>query len=260
MRKTEYLNRRKYMGLLDGKVCLITGTSRGIGAETARRFAQEGAVVCANAINEGSIDERSADWAKEYNTIVEPIYFDVTDGNAAKQAIMRIKKEHGRLDVLVNNAGVMRDALIGMVDTELMEEIFSVNVYAVINLLQLASRIMCRQHSGSIINLSSIVGVEGNAGQIVYSASKGAVAALTKTAAKELAPENIRVNAIAPGMIDTDMFRSIGDEKMEEHLKNIKMGRLGTPNDIANAIVFLGSDLSTYVTGQILGVDGEAMV
>lgn len=248
------------MGLLDGKVCLITGTSRGIGAETARRFSEEGAIVYANAKTNGCIDERSKEWENLYNTKVVPVYFDVTDEKAAKQAIMQIKKEQGKLDVLVNNAGVMRDALIGMVNKDLMEEIFSVNVFAVMNMLQLANKLMSRQKSGSIINLSSIVGVEGNAGQLVYSASKGAVAALTKTAAKELAPNNIRVNAIAPGMIDTDMFRSIGTEKMEQHLEHIKMGRLGTPNDIANAIVFLASDLSTYVTGQILGVDGEALV
>ena len=248
------------MGLLDGKVCLITGTSRGIGAETARRFSEEGAIVYANAKTNGCIDERSKEWEDLYHTKVVPVYFDVTDEKAAKQAIMQIKKEQGKLDVLVNNAGVMRDALIGMVNKDLMEEIFSVNVFAVMNMLQLANKLMSRQKSGSIINLSSIVGVEGNAGQLVYSASKGAVAALTKTAAKELAPNNIRVNAIAPGMIDTDMFRSIGEEKMTQHLEHIKMGRLGTPNDIANAIVFLASDLSTYITGQILGVDGEALV
>ena len=248
------------MRLLDGKVCLITGTSRGIGAETARRFAQEGAIVYANAQIEGSIDDRSKQWEGEYDTKVIPVYFDVTDEKAAKQAIMKIKQEQGRLDVLVNNAGVMRDALIGMVNKQLMEEIFSVNVFAVMNMLQLANKLMSRQKSGSIINLSSIVGVEGNAGQLVYSASKGAVAALTKTAAKELAPNNVRVNAIAPGMIDTDMFRSVGEEKVMEHLGHIKMGRLGTPLDIANAIVFLASDLSEYITGQILGVDGEAMV
>lgn len=248
------------MNVLAGKVCLITGTSRGIGAETARRFAEEGAFVYANAMVDGSIDDRSKQWEKEYGTKVIPVYFDVTDEKASKQAIMRIKQEQGRLDVLVNNAGVMRDALIGMVNKKLMEEIFSVNVFAVMNMLQLANKLMSRQKSGSIINLSSIVGIEGNVGQLVYSASKGAVAALTKTAAKELAPNNVRVNAIAPGMIDTDMFRSVGEEKMEEHLKHIKMGRLGTPLDVANAIVFLASDLSEYVTGQILGVDGEAMV
>lgn len=248
------------MNILEGKVCLITGTSRGIGAETARRFAEEGAIVYANAMVNGSIDDRSKMWERQYGTKVIPVYFDVTDEKLSKQAIMKIKQEQGRLDVLVNNAGVMRDALIGMVNNQLMQEIFSVNVFAVMNMLQLANKLMSRQKSGSIINLSSIVGVEGNAGQLVYSASKGAVAALTKTAAKELAPNNVRVNAIAPGMIDTDMFRSVGDEKMEEHLKNIKMGRLGTPLDIANAVIFFASDLSEYITGQILGVDGEAMV
>lgn len=248
------------MGLLEGKVCLITGTSRGIGLEVARRFAEEGAIVYANARKDNCIDDRSIEWTKKYDTKVIPVYFDVTDEKASKQAIMRIKQEQGRLDVLVNNAGVMRDALIGMVNKQLMEDIFSVNVFAVMNMLQLANKLMSRQKSGSIINLSSIVGVEGNAGQLVYSASKGAVAALTKTAAKELAPYNVRVNAIAPGMIDTDMFRSVGEEKMVEHLNNIKMGRLGTPLDIANAIVFLASDLSEYITGQILGVDGEAMI
>lgn len=248
------------MGLLDGKVCLVTGTSRGIGKEIARRFAEEGAIVYANAKTEGAIDEISKEWSEQYSTKVLPVYFDVTDEKKAKECIMRIKKEQGKLDVLVNNAGVMRDALIGMVTKNLMEDIFSVNVFAVMNMLQLANKLMSKQKSGSIINLSSIVGVEGNAGQLVYSASKGAVAALTKTAAKELAPYNIRVNAVAPGMINTDMFRSIGEEKIAEHLGHIKMGRLGEPNDIANAIVFLASDLSSYVTGQVLGVDGEALV
>ena len=246
--------------LLEGKVCLVTGCSRGIGAATVRRFAEEGAVVYACARAEGSIDETCKELEKNCNTQVLPVYFDVTDTAAAKAAILRIKKEQGRLDVLVNNAGVMKDALIGMIDKKLKEDIFNVNVFAVMDMIQLAHKLMSRQKSGSIINLSSIVGVEGNAGQLVYSASKGAVAALTKTAAKELASENIRVNAVAPGMIDTDMFRSIGNEKMEMHLKNIKLGRLGTPEDVANAIVFLASDLSGYITGQIIGVDGEAMV
>lgn len=248
------------MGLLEKKVCLITGCGRGIGAATVKRFAEEGAIVYANARREGSIDETCQKLSVDYATKVIPLYFDVRDEQEAKKAIMAIKQQYGRLDVLVNNAGVMRDALIGMVNKNLMQEIFDVNVFAVMNMLQLANKLMSRQKSGSIINLSSIVGVEGNEGQLVYSASKGAVAALTKTAAKELAKNNIRVNAIAPGMIDTDMFRSIGKEKMEKHLSNIKIGRFGKPEDVADAIVFLASDLSCYVTGQILGVDGEAIV
>ena len=127
-------------------------------------------------------------------------------------------------------------------------------------MLQLASKFMMRQKSGSIINISSIVGIEGNAGQFAYSASKGAVAAMTKTASKELAPYGIRVNAVAPGMIDTDMYRSIGEERMKAQIKNIGLGRLGKPEEVADAILFLASDLSRYITGEILGVDGGAVI
>lgn len=246
--------------MLRDKVCLITGCSRGIGAATAKKFAKEHATVYATARNEGCIDQMCQELSQQFQTKVIPLYFDVTDENAAKSAIMTIKNQQGRLDVLVNNAGVMQDALIGMVSKSLMQEIFEVNVFAVMNMIQLANKLMSRQKSGSIINISSIVGVEGNAGQLVYSASKGAVAALTKTAAKELAANNIRVNAIAPGMIDTDMFRSIGEEKMQQHLEHIRLGRLGKPEDVANAIAFLASDDAEYITGQILGVDGEASV
>ena len=129
-----------------------------------------------------------------------------------------------------------------------------------VTLIQLVSKLMIKQKSGSIINLSSIVGIEGNAGQMAYSASKGAVAAMTKTAAKELAQYGIRVNAVAPGMIDTDMYRSIGEERMKAQIKNIGLGRLGKPEEVADAILFLASDLSRYITGEILGVDGGAVV
>jgi 3-oxoacyl-[acyl-carrier protein] reductase len=246
--------------MLKNKICLITGCSKGIGAATVEKFAKEHATIYASARTEGCIDRSCEELSEAYQTQVMPLYFDVTDEAASKQAIMKIKKEQGRLDVLVNNAGIMQDALIGMVSKKLMQNIFDVNVFAVMNMIQLANKLMSRQRSGSIINISSIVGVEGNAGQLVYSASKGAVAALTKTAAKELAVHHIRVNAIAPGMIDTDMFRSIGEEKIQEHLKNIRLGRLGTPEDVANAIAFLASDDAEYITGQILGVDGEVSI
>ncbi len=248
------------MGLLSGKVCLVTGTSRGIGKAVVEEFAKEGGIVYANARTEGCIDRECDDLANRYHTEIIPVYFDVRNTDDAKKAFMKIKKEKQRLDVLVNNAGVMRDALIGMADRKLMEDIFETNVFALMDMLQLAFKIMNRQGSGSIINLSSIVGLEGNAGQLVYSASKGAVAAITKTAAKELAEKKIRVNAVAPGMIDTEMFRSIGEEKVNDHLNNIKMGRLGTPDDVAKTIVYLASDLSEYVTGQIIGVDGGVMI
>ena len=249
------------MGLLNGKVCLVTGASRGIGAATVKRFVEEGATVYANVREPKNLDSlylemsESSDFGK-----VKALYFDVRDEAASKQAIMQIKKEQGRLDVLVNNAGVMKDALIGMVSMNMMKEIFDTNVLGVANMLQLATKLMTRQKSGSIINLSSIVGVEGNAGQLAYSASKGAVTAMTKTAAKELAQYGIRVNAVAPGMIDTDMYRSIGPDRVDAQIQNIRFGRLGTPEEVADAIVFLASDMSRYITGDIIGVNGGAIV
>lgn len=248
------------MQLLNKKVCMITGASRGIGRETARRFAEEGAVLYVTDYQDGSLEPLVEELKGKYQTDITPLYFDVTDENAAKIAIMTVKKQHGRLDVLVNNAGIMRDNVIGMIGTKLVQDVFNINVFAVINMIQLANKLMTRQKSGTIINISSIVGVEGAAGQLVYSASKGAVAALTKAAAKELAPNGIRVNAVAPGLINTGLLQAIGDAKIAENLKNVKMGRLGEPIDVANVILFLASDLSGYVTGEIIGVDGEAQV
>ncbi len=248
------------MKLLENKVCLVTGSNRGIGASIVKSFAEEGAVVYANARAEGCIDEVCEKLSKDNNTQVIPIYFDVTDESAAKTAIMQIKKEQGRLDVLVNNAGIMKDSLIGMIGKELMKEVFDVNVFAAMSMLQLASKLMKRQKSGSIINFSSIVGVNGSAGSLVYSASKGAVATLTKSAAKELAGDGIRVNAVAPGMIETDLFKSIGPEKIEENRDKIFMKRFGTPEEVADVVVFLASDQSRYITGQIIGVDGMTIM
>ena len=248
------------MNLLNNKVCLITGASRGIGAATVKRFAEEGAIVYANCRAPKNIDSLCEEMSKEYNTTVKALYFDVRDETSAKKSILQIRKESGKLDVLVNNAGIMKDALIGMIPRELMQEIYETNVFGVMNMLQIAAKQMIFQKSGCIINLSSIVGIEGNAGQLVYSASKGAVTAMTKTAAKELAVYGIRVNAVAPGMIDTDMFRSIGEEKVKAHLNNIRMGRLGTPEDIADVITFLASDLARYITGEIIGVNGGAII
>ena len=262
--------------LLQNKVCLVTGANRGIGRAIAEIFVSNGGIVYANARKEASLDElvrfcNSCNEKKERESKEEdgehkenkeqkgkliPLYFDVTDLSAAKSAIMQIKKEQGHLDVLVNNAGIMKDALIGMVSREDMQKTFDVNVFAVMDMLQLAVKLMSKQKSGSIINLASIVGKNGNKGQLVYSASKGAVIALTKTAAKELAAKNIRVNAIAPGIIDTDMFHSIGEEKVQEKLKLIGMNRPGTPKEVAYTCLYLASDLSEYVTGQIINVDG----
>lgn len=247
-------------GLLEGKVALITGAGKGIGNKTVERFAEEGAVVYATDIVEGSLDAFAKETGERFNTKIIPMYFDVTDEAEAKKAVMQIKKESGKIDILVNNAGIMRDNIIGMIGQQLIQDVFKINVFSVINMIQIVNKLMSRQKSGSIINLSSIVGVEGAAGQLVYSASKGAVAALTKAAAKELAPNGIRVNAVAPGLINTGLLQAIGDAKIQENLKNVKIGRLGEPLDVANVILFLASDLSSYVTGEVIGIDGEMQV
>lgn len=247
--------------LLSGKVCLITGCGKGLGKAMMIAFAQAGAaVIYANDIVAGSIDAVADELRDKYETKIIPMYFDVSDFAADKEAIRRIKKESKGLDVLVNNAGVMKDALIGSVTKELIDWTYGTNVFGTMELLQLATKLMIKQKRGSIINLSSIVGITGNPGQIVYSSTKGAIIAMTKTAAKELAPHGIRVNAIAPGMIDTDMMRSVGEKHLAIHLSHIPLGRLGFPVEIANAAVFLASDLASYISGQILAVDGCVLV
>lgn len=240
------------MGLLDGKIALVTGCNRGIGKAIVERFAEEGAIVYATARAEGSLEEIAE--GKNWIGKIFPVYFDVCDKNEIKQCVVRIKREQGKLDVLVNNAGIMKDALIGMVDDTTLQNTFETNVFAMIHMTQMALKVM--KKNGAIVNMASIVGMRGSAGQTVYAASKGAVANLTKTWARELVKDNIRVNALAPGKIDTDMYHSIGEDKVVEGIKEVGMGRLGSPVEVANAAVFLASELSSYVTGEIIGVNG----
>lgn len=245
------------MKRLENKVCLITGTSRGIGKQIAEVFASEGAFVYAHARKEGSIDSWCGQLQQEYGAHMIPLYFDLKDSAGIKAAAFKIRKEAGRIDVLVNNAGIVTNELIGMIDIKTMKEMFDVNVFGLTELMQLvATKFMIRQKSGSIINISSIVGVEGSRGQAAYSASKGAVIALTKSAAKELAPYQIRVNSVAPGMTDTERIQVTIREMYKGKIPEIGMGRLASTNDIAQACLYLASDESSYVTGQILTVSG----
>lgn len=243
--------------MLTGKVCIVTGGSRGIGKAISQVFAQNGAIVYAVATREGSVEE----WSEEFNNgvsgEVRSLYFDISDERAARDGVMQIKKACGHIDGLVNNAGVEFNELIGMISRDNMEKMFSVNVYGTINMLQMVSRIMGRQENGgSIVNITSMTALRGNKGQLVYSATKGAVISLTKSAAKELAEKKIRVNAIAPGLTNTDMMKQADPDKLQSRINNICMGRLAEPEDIAKACLFMVSDLSTYVSGQVLAVDG----
>lgn len=244
--------------LLKDKVCVVTGAAQGIGHAIALELLREGAVVYGCDLREGSMDELAGG-----DTAFHPLYFDVTDAAGVKAAMMQVKKEQGRIDVLVNNAGVVFNKKIGMIvraETELM---FRVNVIAVIEMTQLVSRIMARSGGGSIVNIASVTAVLGSAGQSAYSATKGAVIAFTKSAAKELAPQGIRVNAVAPGIVKTERFEELYEasgDKIDARIGRIALGRLGTPEDIARACAFLASDNASYISGQILGVDGCASI
>lgn len=241
--------------LLKNKVCIVTGSTRGIGKEIACLFASQGAEVVVNGTRVGSAEQ----WIdeSEYASRLHPYYFDISDPSEVRQNVMAVKRQFGHIDILVNNAAVEFNELIGMISRENMEKMFRVNVYGAIEMLQAVSRIMARnENGGSIINISSMVGLRGNLGQLVYSATKGAIIALTKSAAKELAPKKIRVNSIAPGLTQTEMMEQADIEKLQRRISNICMGRIAQPSDIAGGCLLLASDYSEYISGQILPVDG----
>jgi 3-oxoacyl-[acyl-carrier protein] reductase len=240
--------------LLEGRVALITGASRGIGAAIARAFAAEGATLVLCARGEG-VEAVARDLAAAGHP-ARAMRGDLSDAGFIRELITSARKEHGRLDVLVNNAGILRQGLIGMTSADQMRELWDVNVLAVMTLTQYATRLMEPGRFPSVVNLASIAGTQGMEGVTAYSASKAAVVGYTLSAAKELAPKGIRVNAIAPGFIDTDMVRGVTPDWYERRLQSIRMGRIGTPEDVAGVALFLASDLSRYVTGQVIGVDG----
>ncbi len=246
---------------LDGNVAVVTGASRGIGYATAVMFARLGAVVMMASRNEEAL-EGACRLVRETtgNDRVEGIPCDVTSADSVRDLFQRVYRQHKRLDTLVANAGVLDDALIGMVSAESIETTFATNTFGVLYCNQYASRLMARSGGGSIINVASIIGTHGNVGQAVYGGSKAAVIGITKSLAKELAPQNIRVNAVAPGFIDTEMTRAIPEKMVQQRVDSIAMGRVGTPEDVARVIVFLASELAGYVTGQTIGVDGGMLV
>jgi 3-oxoacyl-[acyl-carrier protein] reductase len=246
---------------LDGRVAYVTGSTRGIGNAIARALAGQGAAVVVNGrTSESAVAALADELSREHGTECIGIFADQRDPGAISGAYRHIFATYGRLDVLVNNAGILDDALLGMIQESTILETFEINTLAVLRNMQAAARLMRRGGGGSIINMASIIGVMGNPGEAVYGGSKAAVIGMTKSAAKELAPIGIRVNAIAPGFIDTDLTRAMPPARFDERLASVGMGRIGQPVDVANVALFLASDLSTYVTGQVIGVDGSLVI
>ena len=242
---------------LAGKVALITGSSRGIGKAIATRLAEHGASVVLNGRSASAALQRLEETLRsEYGVECRTVAADVGDNAQVSGMFRTVFKTFGRLDVLVNNAGVLQEALIGMISGEQIRETFATNVSGTLSCMQAGARLLQRSGGGSIINMTSIVGARGNRGQLAYSASKGAVIAATLSAAKELAPTGIRVNAIAPGYIDTEMMSGVPVKTHESLIASIGMGRMGSTEDVADVALFLASPLSRYVTGQVIGVDG----
>jgi 3-oxoacyl-[acyl-carrier protein] reductase len=242
--------------MLDNKVCLITGSGKGIGRAILEVFSAQNATIYANARKEGDLDE-VLEHLKKTKAEIIPVYFDITDFAKVKSCILQIKKAHKKLDVLVNNAGMVSYEILGMINFDKFREMLEVNLVAPTYLMQMASKLMIRQSYGSIINISSKVATEGVKGQMSYSATKGGLNAATLSAAKELSSNHIRVNAIAPGMIGSERLKNIMEDKFEHKMNDIGFGRLGTPEEVAQVCLFLASDLSSYLTGQIIEVDGD---
>lgn len=242
--------------MLTGKIALVTGASRGIGKAIACKLAREGAKVIINYNgSQGKAEEVKSQIEAEGGQ-AEVYQCDVSDYKACEAFIQTVIKEQGSLDILVNNAGITKDGLLMKMSEEDFDRVLDTNLKGTFNTVRFASRQMLKQKSGRIINMSSVVGVSGNAGQANYAASKAGVIGLTKAAARELASRGITVNAIAPGFIETDMTDVLSDKVKEASEAQIPLGHFGKPEDVANAVAFLASEEAAYITGQVLHVDG----
>jgi len=249
------------MKLLEGKVALITGAARGIGNAIAHKFAQEGAEIAFTdlALNDehmANINRAAEEIATAYGVKCIGYASNAADFNETEAVVAKIKEEFGHIDILVNNAGITKDGLMLRMTEAQWDAVINVNLKSAFNFIHACTPIMMRQKGGSIINMSSVVGVHGNAGQCNYSASKAGMIALAKSIAQEMGPKGIRANAVAPGFIETAMTAQLPEEVRKGWMQKIPLRRGGQTEDIANVCVFLGSDMSSYVSGQVIQIDG----
>ena len=242
--------------LLSGKKALVTGSSRGIGKEIAKKFISEGACVWGICTKPSAAKEELETLAKENGVTFVEMYANAGDAEVWANTIKEALKQAGSFDFLVNNAGITKDGLSFRMKMEDWQNVININLTSAFIASQIVSSDMIRQRKGSIINMSSIVGVHGQGGQVNYSASKAGLIGLTKSLAKETGSRGVRVNAIAPGFIQTDMTGALPEDLQKAMIDSVPLKRAGVPEDIANVAVFLGSDMSSYITGQVIGVDG----
>lgn len=244
------------MGLLTGKTALVTGAARGIGKAIALKFAQEGANI---AFTDLVIDENGKATEAEIAALgvkAKGYASNAADFTQSEEVVKLVKEDFGSVDILVNNAGITKDGLMLRMTEQQWDAVIGVNLKSAFNFIHAAIPVMMRQRGGSIINMASVVGVHGNAGQANYAASKAGMIALAKSVAQEMGPKGIRANAIAPGFIDTAMTQELSDEVRKEWMNQIPLRRGGTVEDVANCALYLASDLSSYVSGQVIQVDG----
>lgn len=244
------------MGLLSGKTALITGASKGIGRAIAIRYAQEGADVAftfLSSVEKGAALEKEL---AEFGIKAKGYRSDASDFKAAEELINGVVADFGALDILVNNAGITRDNLLMRMTEEAWDEVITINLKSCFNTVKAATKTMMKARKGSIINITSVVGIKGNAGQANYAASKAGIIGFTKSIALELGSRNIRSNAVAPGFIETEMTAVLDEKTVQSWRDGIPLKRGGQPEEVANACVFLGSDMSSYISGQVIQVDG----
>jgi 3-oxoacyl-[acyl-carrier protein] reductase len=242
---------------LIGKTALITGCNRGIGKAMAQKFASEGAnLICAIRRENLEFKAETDIWAEKYGVKIDFVYFDLTDEDGIKAVFKELNKEKRIIDVLINNAGIPAGGFLLMTSLAKVKEVFQVNFFSQILVTQLVAKMMMKQKKGVIINMSSVTALDNQAGWTAYGSSKAAMVSFTRTIARELAPFGIRANAIAPGLIDTQMGGEMDEKYQAEMLARADLGRKGTPEEVANLAAFLASDEASYITGQIIRIDG----